>query len=195
MHLIGLTGRAGCGKDTVANFLIETHGFVKTAFADPIKDGIKAMFGLSDHDISNRANKEAKIDRFGKSPRELMQLLGTEFGREMVRPDVWLNETERRVRKIMALPAHHHISGVVVSDVRFENEADWIRSMGGIVWIIDRPQSGLSGITGSHKSEQAIPRHITDIVIDNSGSIEQLYQDITDVIQLTEDACKAVCNP
>ena len=186
MHLIGLTGRAGTGKDTIADFLVETHGFVKLAFADPIKDGIKAMLGIGHDDIANRANKEAKLDWLGCSPRHAMQTLGTDWGREMIHPDIWLRITARRTQKIMAMPDTHHIQGIVISDVRFENEADWIRAMGGSIWHIKRQHCGLDGAAGNHASEQAIPRHAADRIINNDGAPEDTFEFVCKLIDLIE---------
>ena len=186
MQLIGLTGRAGTGKDTIADFLVETHGFVKLAFADPIKDGIKAMLGLSGDDITNSANKEDKVDWLGCSPRHAMQTLGTDWGRDMIHPNLWLNITARRVHKIMAMPAMHHIAGIVISDVRFENEADWVRAHGGQVWHVRRAACGLAGATATHISEQTIPRHAADRIIANDGSTEQTFELVCELIDLLE---------
>lgn len=72
MQLIGLAGRAGCGKDTIANFLMETHGFVQIALADVLRDGLKAMLGITDEQLYRRDLKEQTIDWIGRSPRELM---------------------------------------------------------------------------------------------------------------------------
>ena len=83
MQLIGLTGRAGCGKDTIASFLCEAHGFVQIALADPLRDGLKAMLGVTDEQLHRRDLKEAPIDWIGRSPRELLQTLGTEWGRAL----------------------------------------------------------------------------------------------------------------
>ena len=191
MQLIGLTGRAGCGKDTIADFMVDTMGFIKVAFADPIRDGIKAMLGITQDDISNRANKEATIEWLGCSPRHAMQTLGTDWGREMIHPDVWLRITARRVQKLMALPDSHHVAGVVISDVRFENEADWVRSAGGSVWHIKRDQSGLTGTAARHASEQEIPRHANDRIVYNDRSPEETFEFVGELIDIEERACKA----
>lgn len=184
MHLIGITGRAGTGKDTTADFLVETHGFVKIAFADPLRDGVKAMFGLSDEDLNNRAKKEAQIDWLGCSPRYAMQTLGTDWGREMIHPNLWLNITRRRVDRIMAMSPCQNINGIVISDVRFENEADWIRSMGGRILHISRKQAGLEGGAASHISEQAIPIHLGDhAIINNGDDFEWLYNIVTELVE------------
>jgi len=126
MRLIGLTGPAGSGKDTVADLLCSQHGFVQIAFADPLRDGIKAMFPwITDTHLTDRALKEAPLAELGKSPRQILQTLGTEWGRDLIHPEIWLIAATHRLAKLRASSPCLHIAGVVVSDVRFENEADW----------------------------------------------------------------------
>ena len=78
--LIGITGPAFSGKDTIANHLCLTHGyFTCEAFADPLRDGLSALFGLFPHHFDAK-HKETVIEWIGKSPRELLQTLGTQWG-------------------------------------------------------------------------------------------------------------------
>lgn len=183
MILIGLTGRAGCGKDTVARFLCEAHGFVQIALADPLRDGIKAMLGLTDEQLLRRDLKEACIDWLGKSPRELLQTLGTEWGREQVAPDLWLRVAARRIASIKAAPPCLHVSGIVVSDIRFENEAEWLRAQGGTIWHIERQRQ--ANVT-DHVSEYGITRASSDAVIANNKTI-------TDLEELVAETLMEVC--
>lgn len=187
MILIGLTGRAGCGKDTIASFLCEAHGFVQIALADPLRDGLKAMFGVTDEQLHRRDLKEAPIDWIGRSPRELLQTLGTEWGREHVAADLWLRVAARRIDRIKASPPCLHVAGIVVSDIRFENEADWLREHGGQVWHIKR-QTGnqLDSQAAAHSSEQHIPAKAGEPRIYNFGTLEQLYDQVTEIITETE---------
>lgn len=189
MQLIGLTGRAGCGKDTIASFLCEAHGFVQIALADPLRDGLKAMLGVTDEQLYRRDLKEAPIDWIGRSPRELLQTLGTEWGREHVAADLWLRVAARRIDRIKASPPCLHVAGIVVSDIRFENEADWLREQGGQVWHIKRQGDQLAGLelnTSTHSSEQHIPAKAGEPRIYNFGTLEQLHDQVTEIITETE---------
>lgn len=182
--LIGLTGRAGCGKDTVARFLCDTHGFVQIALADPLRDGLKAMLGLVDEQLYERALKETPIDWIGKSPRELMQTLGTEWGRELVADDLWLRAAARRIARIKAYPPHLHVAGIVVSDIRYENEADWLRNQGGQLWIIKRnPSHTMEEHTAAHSSEQHLPTRSGEPRIFNHGTLDELYDQVAEILQ------------
>ena len=188
MQLIGLTGRAGTGKDTVAQFLCETHGFVQIALADPIRAGLKAMLGLTDNQLADRQLKEQRIDWINRSPRWLAQTLGTEWGRCMVHPNLWLTVAERKIATIKATPPCYHVSGIVISDIRFENEADWLRDLGGEVWHIRRPSALLAGETANHSSEQEVPVHDRDAIIHNIGTIDALHDQIAGL--LIDDSAK-----
>lgn len=94
--IIGLTGGKGCGKSSVARILERKYGYEILSFATPIKEMLKAM-GLRDAELNDPVLKEIKLDEYGKSPREMMQLLGTEFARNMIAQDVWITAMKRRI--------------------------------------------------------------------------------------------------
>ena len=163
MRLIGIHGKARAGKDTVAEFLRE-HAFVRNAFADPIRYAVAEMFELTLAQILGH-QKEEVIDWLGRSPRYLMQTLGTEWGRNLVHRDVWLLIAKQAWKTIP--PTY---KGMVIPDVRFENEAAWIREEGEL-WIIERP--GVAAVE-SHISEAGITPKPGDKLIINDGSFEDL---------------------
>ena len=166
MILIGLTGRAQSGKDSVADYLEVQHGFIGMAFADPIKNALLAMF---DEDIDDGRDKEAVIDWIGKSSRELMQTLGTEWGRQMIHEDVWVRCLERALDENLDTNDPHPI---VLTDVRFENEARWVRQRGGTIWRIERPDARAAR---AHSSEAGIPDDLVGLVIVNDGTLDRLH--------------------
>jgi hypothetical protein len=182
MRLIGLTGPARCGKSTVASIL-EGAGFVAYAFADPLKDGLATMLhGLGDEvseHLEDPERKEVEIDGLGVSPRYLLQTLGTEWGRERVRADFWVRILAARIerdRRTDWLPA------IVVSDVRFPNEARWVLDQpGGEVWRIVRP--GFEGRARQHASEAGIPAALISQGVVNDGSIEDLAARVAELIR------------
>jgi hypothetical protein len=167
MKLIGITGAAGSGKDTAADRLVSAHAFRKVSFAGPLKDGLCAMFNWTPEQINDRVFKETSLPDIGKSPRQLMQLLGTEYGREMVHPDIWLILARRKIEAFM------QYRSVVISDVRFDNEAEMIRAMGGQIIHLIRP--GISAVA-AHVSEQGVTiNHTVDIGYQNDRSIGELH--------------------
>lgn len=163
MRLIGIAGKAGAGKDTVADYLVETFGFRKASFADALKTGLAAM-GFPEP--LERALKEEIIPGFEFSWRQAAQQLGTEWGRRLD-PDIWTKITAKRLKR----------AGIdtVIADVRFENEAAMIREMGGQVWHVVGRQVDL-GANAGHVSEAGILYQPTqDAIITNSGSLVNLY--------------------
>lgn len=178
MRLIGLAGRAGAGKDSVAQIIAVDSSTSRIAFADPIRDMLLACFGLhfglDRHTLTDPRRKEQPLAGLGVSPRVLMQKLGTEWGRA-IDPDLWVKHLEARLK--------YHASfsrTIVITDVRFPNEAEWIYRKGGEVWHIVRPLTGnVYTFQAGHASEEGIGvRHGTDSVITNDGGLEQLADQV-----------------
>lgn len=147
--LIGLTGRAGAGKTTVGWHLEHRHGFAHFAFADPIVGMISALFdeaNISSGYIDERALKEAPT-LLGFNYRQLAQSLGTEWGRALDQ-DFWLRVAAAKVRA-----ARQQGAPVVISDVRFPNEAAWIVAHGGFVVRVLRDPCPGEQQPPAHESE------------------------------------------
>jgi hypothetical protein len=187
MKVIGLTGPIGCGKDTVARFLCETQGFVQVAFADPLRDGLPHLLNISLYFFSDRKDKEETIPWIGKSPRELMQSCGDWM--RSIHPDLLIILANRKIESYKNAPHSRHIYGVVLSDIRTENEAAYVRDMGEL-WHIYRPgsYSNLSEEAKAHSSENGILVSPHDRVIINGGSIDELYESINRVISNEEQS-------
>ena len=168
--LIGISGKAGAGKDTLGKYLCDEYRCMHYYFAKPLKEGAKIMFGLSDEQIEN---KEKVIEPWGISPRKIYQLLGTEVGRG-IDVNVWVKNAEMFVRSVAGFT-------VVITDVRFDNEAFWIRNRGGVVINIVRDQDDI--VEKRHSSEGGLKPDNIDLTIHNNGSIEDLCNEVTYMIQ------------
>lgn len=175
-RLIGLTGTAGSGKDTVRRMLEEHHGYTGFAFADPIRNMIGALLadaGAGPEWMTDRLLKEGTITALGTSYRHLAQTLGTEWGRS-IEPEFWLRIASARLDTLQDRGLRHF----VISDVRFLNEAAWIKLLGGEVWRVERPSAEP---VRQHASE--LISHITpDRIIDNSGTVEELWKCVNAVL-------------
>lgn len=166
--LIGLAGPAGSGKDTVRNILELSHDFAGLAFAEPIRAMVRELLtsnGCSDEYITNRELKETPIPGLGVSARHMMQTLGTEWARKCLAEDFWL----KLAATYMADLRGQGYRQFVISDVRFANEAEWVRTQGGEVWMIERP--GLQPVR-QHVSECVQFR--VDQVLRNDGTLADL---------------------
>lgn len=168
-RLIGLTGYAGAGKDTVRQVLEEQHDLDGMAFADPIREMLGALLnsvGVDESWMTVRYLKERDIPQLGMSYRKLAQTLGTEWARALD-PDFWVRIAAARFEMCSEFSS----PGVVISDVRFPNEAAWIRSRGGVIWRVIRP--GTEPVR-AHASEDLIAGIQHDHVIDNRGDLDDL---------------------
>lgn len=158
--IIGFTGVRGSGKSTGAAYIQSSWSMIRMAFADAIKQGAMAKFGLIEDQVYGRAKEE--IDPvLGVTPRRVLQLEGTEFGRYVYGNDIWVRILKRKVDR-------HRYKHVVIEDVRFQNEADAIREWGGFVIGLTR---GIAESVDPHASEQYVRDHLfdlADIVIDNA---------------------------
>lgn len=177
-RLIGLTGAAGAGKDTVAQF-IAAYGYHVTAFAEPIKRKLADRFGFPYEDWDDREAKEVCLAWFGRSAlhadgqwfsrRSWAQWLGTDFAREVFGHDCWLHAMERRLPELYAKAPGR----VVITDVRFDNEAAFIRNRGGEVWHIIRPAAQPIP-EAAHISERGVDSEYYSLSLSNNGSLAQL---------------------
>ena len=158
--LIGIHGRAHSGKDTVADFLMDQFpDHRRYSFADPIRDMLAAGLNIPMETMLDPTKKEQDDIVFGKSPRQMMQTLGTEWGREMIDPDIWLKAAISRGTEL------------IIPDVRFENEAEWVRRHGQLLHI-ERPGKKIK--ESDHVSENGIKKREQDITIINDGTLDDL---------------------
>lgn len=166
--LIGLTGYARSGKSTVAGILRERDNFVEHSSADPIRRMARDILGVSLAELDEIKTVPQDI-LGGKTPRFLMQTLGTEWGREMIAPDLWINVCMQHV-------ARSRLAGnpVVISDVRFPNEAHAIRKAGGVIWRVLRPGVEVA----AHASETSVDLIGADVVIPNLTDMRDLSAEV-----------------
>lgn len=164
--IIGILGVAGSGKTIVAKHLAEQYGYQRSRFAEPLKKMLKHGLGLTDEEVDGE-HKMTPMERFGGvTPRYMMQTLGTEWGRRCVYRNIWID----------AWKAHAELEEgpLVVDDVRFPNEADVIRSMGGVIWRIYRPGVEIM----RHPSELAMKDVKEDFFISNATTITALIRSV-----------------
>ena len=178
MKLVGLLGTKGVGKDTVADYMVSHNNFDKRAFASPIKEACAILFQLPIARFEGEG-KELCDQEHGLSPRQMMQLVGTDFFRDKVSQDFWIDHFKRWYA------AHDPSRSVVVTDVRFQNEVDVIKALGGVVVRVTRPheheqeQNGRHTMPDTHITEQGVAKvQGVDVSIENDGSLEELYDKV-----------------
>lgn len=169
MNIVGITGAAGSGKDTLAE-MIKNDGWERLAYADALKHVCMDYLGLSYDDVYTQEGK-AKFNEFwGMTNREILQKVGTDAMRNGFHKNVWIKIAELKLKEMLS-------SGkkVIVTDVRFDNEAELIESLGGCVAkIVRNNENGLSNVEQAHASERGIDDKYVSFVIKNDLSKELL---------------------
>lgn len=170
LKIVGFTGRKRSGKDTAAAVYVQA-GYTRLSFASPLKNMIAALLqyqGVPSSIIMDMIEGNAKEVPTpflgGRSPRHCMQTLGTEWGRDLIKTNLWADVLINTAR---------HFPLVVVSDVRFPNEVETIRKAGGVVYRINRP--GLVA-NDHHSSEVQIDELDVDGELTNSAASAEEFQ-------------------
>ena len=170
--IIGLTGYAQSGKDTVAKILVENYGFTRIAFADKIRDFLYETNPMYDSIAGEPMFVKAKVDRDGwevakQSPhiRRLLQNSGV-AARKVFGDGFWVHEAMKTM-----LNDPRPDMNYVITDVRFLNEADMIRANNGQLWRVKR--NGVDAVN-AHVSESQMDGYPVDQIFTNNSTIEDL---------------------
>lgn len=177
---IGITGVAGSGKDTFASCLASHLGEFKGDldftvetfhFADPLKDSLSMLLGVERQLLDKRYFKESTCPLTNKTYRSIMQEYGmwvrTNFGH-----DFWIKRIEQEVESFLQFD-NNYMETVIIPDVRFPNEAAFIREKDGLLIKVVRPDNP-DAIDGSHESERHIKDMSVDCIILNIGDLSAL---------------------
>lgn len=181
--IIGISGKAGSGKDTIANYLHDEYGFSRIAFADPMKSFCSELFDWEYDTLWGPSELREKVDpKWGFSPRKALQLLGTEWGRALD-VDMWVKIGIEKAKQKL----RDGYPGVVITDCRFPNEVGHVKAAGGHMVRLLRGggiAGGTGGIVGhaSEREQDSIPESEFSAVIENSGSIEDLHKSVEAVV-------------
>lgn len=182
--LLGLTGHKCVGKDTTADYLCAQYGFHRLSFAGPLKHALADIFGFSDEQL-NGSLKEVLDPYWQITPREAAQFVGTELFRiglaqrfPQIGANIWTRALGRQI-------AQHRAEWpcIVITDIRYPNEADLIKKMGGTLIRILRDTGTHGDALASHLSEVSMDTYPTDLIIRNNSSIDDLNRAIDLIMQ------------
>ena len=180
--IIGISGKAGSGKDTAAKMLevlyanpdISYEDFSNRKyknfadiqivhFADILKETVQVLFGIGEWETNTQEGKKTTIEWIGKTVRELLQGVGQGL-RDAIDPNLWI--------KVLFANTENW-SNYIIADVRYPNELDAIKERNGVLLRIDRKDAG----AGNHSSEIALDNYKEwDVHIENNGSLESLFE-------------------
>lgn len=173
--IIGIAGKKGSGKDTIGDFLCENYGYIRYAFGDPVKDVCKILFGFNNRQLYG--DKKEVMTNWGITPRRAFQVIGTEFGRKGLHelmPELKVDKGQLWIEIFKRTCIS--TDNIVITDVRFENEAQAIRDKGGIIIMVESK----FGEEDEHESERADVEY--NYLVLNNGTKEELYDLVMEII-------------
>lgn len=181
--LIGITGKALSGKDTLANILFRSYSFLPMAFAVPLKQAAAAAYGVNLEHFHTQEGKKMLHDVWQETNRTLLQDFG-EYMCEKYGADFWIR------RWLIDYSGFSNTDDIVVSDVRKDIEAQCIRDLDGLVIHLERDGAGLSGKEALHKTEQGVTKKAGDVVIWNNGTLHDLARQADRAVALLQARTK-----
>lgn len=206
--IIGVCGFIGCGKDTVADYLVNHHEFRRESFAGTLKDAVSVVFGWDREQLEGKSAEarewREEVDEWWAerlnmptlTPRWVLQYWGTEVARKSFHNDIWIASLENKLRQAK--------DNIVISDCRFPNEVDSIKQTGGKVvwvkrgedpdWINTAKQANNGEILAInamqkmniHSSEWSWLNTDFDAVLENNGSLDDLYSATKAVLEVSD---------
>lgn len=212
-QIVGICGFIGSGKDTSADYLVNFHGFKRESFAATLKDAVSSVFGWDREMLEGRTKTSREwreqvdtwwSERLGMqiTPRHVLQYWGTNVLRQHFHGDIWIASLENKLRSTK--------DNIVISDCRFPNEIRALRNQGGrIVWIkrgeiptwyqtaVMANQGEIAAKVwleqqGVHASEYSWAGTEFDVVVENNGTITELFDQLRNLAQDPQHAKEVV---
>ena len=150
--IIGLCGTIGSGKDTVANYLVQTHSFIKVSYGSILKDVVSSVFGwkrelMEGDTLTSRAFRDQEDNWWSEqlqksiTPRNMLQTIGTDVFRKHFHADIWVIALQHQILEIQkqAQKAESHVN-IVITDCRFPNEIELVKKLGGVMIKVVRQE-------------------------------------------------------
>lgn len=178
VRIIGISGKKGHGKDTVADAMVKMHrtGII-ISFASSLKNAVASIFAIDSDHMSDAKAKETVNETLGVTPRRLLQYFGTDVMRNAFGDNIWIISLCLAALDIDLRWRDTWRDGdavtIIIPDVRFPNEAEFVRSYGGTLIRVDASTRVPS--TDTHISETALDDYAFPVVIDNNGSRDELF--------------------
>lgn len=204
--IIGISGKAGSGKSTMADYLVKNKKFVSISLADPLKRFCREVYGFSEATLWGSSDMRSCPDgRYQRSDgtfltaREALQRLGSEWGRTCYE-NTWVDLCMSHASRVLGgesydpvrgfshtlweLIFREKVVGVVIPDVRFDNEAERIKDGGGVIVRLSSPwsQASASGIQG-HDSEAGINTGLVDHDLEVTKGLPNFYKQVDTLLE------------
>lgn len=181
--IIGITGKKGSGKSSIADYIVDKYGYTQMSWADPLKATIYAFFGITpeqEYEMKNDPGIKVLLIDDSEQPiiheqtlRKFEQVLGTEVGREIFGEDHWVNLLDDRY-------SYGENDNIVISDCRFPNEYNWIKNRDGIIINVVRPHLDDADMHESETHELGYDYQIKN----THNALSWLYGDVDAIMGL-----------
>jgi hypothetical protein len=201
VKLLGIAGHSGVGKSEISQYLLDSYeNTYQLAFADPLKHGCAELFGIDTNDFYDQESKEQADPVWGVSPRKIAQFVGSEIFRDRIAQlipwignDFWLHRFAGVINSRLYYPGefddyttYDPEDIILVPDLRFQNEYDFIIANGGIVIHVSRYGcDGNIGIIG-HQSEKGFNAHTPEQTVEFfnfSDSLETMHKGLNYLLE------------
>lgn len=190
--IIGIIGKKGVGKDTLVDYLIEKYNLEKYSFADPLKKTLIEMFCLKPEQVYQQELKEVIDPRWGITPREMMQVFGTDMIQNNINKFFPTLKTQPRlfwvrhfVNNYQERLKNESDLKIIISDVRFLHEAKALKEIGGILIRLTRPKLKEEG-QEENQDQKQFNQHCSEVELDdyqeidfeivNDDSLDELFE-------------------
>lgn len=182
--IIGITGKIGSGKTTIANYLVDKYDYTEYGMADPLK-GIGKLFGFSDRQLYGTQEEKLEIHPYWNvSARHFLQKVGTDLFREHLHEVLPEMKMEGTIWvEIFKMENNRFPKQYVISDIRFLDEAKAIKDMGGIIIRTVRGDTSGGNTYTKHRSEMEMDKIDADYTIDNNCSMEELQDKLNKLVE------------
>lgn len=180
--LIGISGKAGSGKTTAAEYLIKNYNFVEYSFSIPIKNMLCTMLDCDLMTLEKYKESNEILIETGTTLRKLLQTLGTDWGRNIINSNIWIYPAKKFI-------IENKNKNIVISDVRFLNEIESIYNLDGRMIYIQRDNiNRLINEDFNHESENGLDilfnnNNSSDKYIENNYDIKYLYNEINSMFE------------
>lgn len=174
--LIGIHAKPRAGKDSVCNYLLKTKSLIRFGPSVQVKKTTAAMFNIPEEYLYDDDMKDTIDPYWGISYREMAQKVGKESSRDIFGEDFWIRHVEKYL--------HHDLpitkSGIILADIRYKNEVEWVKQKGGKVIFITRKNKPAAA-NETHPAEIGLPEELADFIIRNDGTLADLYASIDEL--------------
>ena len=175
--ILGIHGAPRSGKDSICNYILSKLPLLRYGPSVQVKRATAAMFDIPEEYLYDDTMKDRHNEFWDMSYRKMAQLVGNESSRKIFGDDFWMRHVEKYLQD--ELPADKQ--GIILADIRYQNEAKWVKMRKGILIFVTRKNKPTAS-NESHEAERGLDPKLADIIIENDGTLDELYEKVQKVL-------------